>query len=260
VLRTVTAWMLCACFALAADGRCAAEQVVVGDWTITYSGAANWVLDGDEVRSVSAEEGGAITATREFSLTLGEPLHYFMEVIGHVFDAGDEARTCAAVIGESLAPLTINELEGGSADVDYIGTYKRAQVGSLTAEGTGIVRLELEAVSVAQGMPMAWLFVSSIPQIAADLNSDRAVDFDDFLTLQTHYGMADGATHADGDIDLDGDVDFQDFMVLQMEMRGVQSVQPAVPEPHSSLLGLIGFVACALFGSVVRRRRQRHPA
>ncbi len=43
----------------------------------------------------------------------------------------------------------------------------------------------------------------------------RSYDLDDFATLKCHFGMAAGATEANGDLDGDGDVDLDDFSILK---------------------------------------------
>ncbi len=48
----------------------------------------------------------------------------------------------------------------------------------------------------------------------ADLDGDGDVDLADLAILLAHYGMTEGATHADGDIDGDGDVDLADLAIL----------------------------------------------
>jgi hypothetical protein len=53
--------------------------------------------------------------------------------------------------------------------------------------------------------------VSSI--LAADFNDDGNIDGDDLTAWQTGFGMATGATHAQGDSDGDIDVDGNDFLI-----------------------------------------------
>lgn len=60
-----------------------------------------------------------------------------------------------------------------------------------------------------------------VPQVASpcptDLNGDRATDLIDLATLLANFGLASGATHAQGDVDGDGDVDLTDLAGLLVE-------------------------------------------
>ena len=79
-----------------------------------------------------------------------------------------------------------------------------------------------------------------------DLNGDRQVAFDDFLTLADNFGKPKGR-YTDGDIDGSGDVGFLDFLTLAENFgRGSTSTTlpslAAVPEPHSRMGFLLGMV------------------
>lgn len=50
--------------------------------------------------------------------------------------------------------------------------------------------------------------------LVGDLNRDRAVNFDDLLSLAQHYGSSGSATYAQGDVNDDGAVDFDDLLAL----------------------------------------------
>ena len=51
-------------------------------------------------------------------------------------------------------------------------------------------------------------------QLAGDVNRDRVVDLADWNVYQSHYGMASGATYADGDATGDGAVDSADSLIF----------------------------------------------
>jgi YD repeat-containing protein len=50
--------------------------------------------------------------------------------------------------------------------------------------------------------------------IAGDTNLDRAVNFDDLLTLAQNYGLTTGQTWSTGDLNGSGSVDFDDLLGL----------------------------------------------
>lgn len=56
--------------------------------------------------------------------------------------------------------------------------------------------------------------VSLATSLDGDIDGNRAVDFEDFLILQAHFGMPQLATRAQGDLDGDGRVAFSDFVIL----------------------------------------------
>ncbi len=99
------------------------------------------------------------------------------------------------------------------------------------------------------------------PPHAGDVDDDGDVDIFDFMDLQAHYGMTEGATWYMGDIDPydgngleysgDGDVDIFDFMDIQAAMGdpwwdGSSAMGNGVPEPASIVL--MGLAGAALLG------------
>ena len=59
-----------------------------------------------------------------------------------------------------------------------------------------------------------WPGVTSQPQCQDDLNGDRVVNLSDLAILLAHYGLASGASYADGDVNGDGKVDLSDLAAL----------------------------------------------
>ncbi len=101
----------------------------------------------------------------------------------------------------------------------------------------------------------AFRWIEAVPLLAADFDSDRDVDGEDFLAWQANFGLMMDATKRQGDFDNDGDVDGQDFVGWQSEFGSVVSnsalTQAAVPEPTALALTLV------MAGIVWQRRRSR---
>lgn len=76
-----------------------------------------------------------------------------------------------------------------------------------------------------------------------DANLDGTVDFADFLRLSASYEQDNG--WAGGDFDGSGLTDFDDFLILS-ENLGLGGDVASVPEPDSTMLFLVGIVACVL--------------
>jgi hypothetical protein len=94
----------------------------------------------------------------------------------------------------------------------------------------------------------------TIKVLPADFDSDGEVDGADFVTWQTHFPTASGATEATGDANGDGDVDGDDFTMWQSDFRTTLALAPTpIPEPSAVILGLL---AIPLLGNVARRRRR----
>ena len=109
------------------------------------------------------------------------------------------------------------------------------------------------------------------PPRVGDIDDDGDVDIFDFMDLQAHYGMTEGATWYMGDIDPydanslaasgDGDVDIFDFMEFQdgyTDPGGWSDESSAmgngIPEPASIVL--MSLVGAALLGPRKRKGKR----
>ena len=98
--------------------------------------------------------------------------------------------------------------------------------------------------------------LESIGSRPADANLDGLVQFRDFVTYTSNFGLRP-ATWSDGDFACDGEVNFRDFLIVSVnygEFRNEAQVADAiaaVPEPSSSTLA---FVAPAVWLLLVRTK------
>ena len=108
------------------------------------------------------------------------------------------------------------------------------------------------------------------PPRVGDVDDDGDVDIFDFMDIQAHYGMTEGATWFMGDIDPydgnslaacgDGDVDIFDFMDFQSAFfpghweAGGSAMGNGVPEPASIVL--MSLVGAALLGPRKRKGKR----
>jgi hypothetical protein len=118
--------------------------------------------------------------------------------------------------------------------------------------------LDLNVDGVIDGGDADTLITQIFRSTPGDFDLDGDVDGRDFLVLQHGFGTTSGATYLFGDADLDGAVDADNIAIWQ-NAYGFQraatsallltSETNAVPEPGTSLLGLLG-----LLGLVTRSK------
>ena len=93
------------------------------------------------------------------------------------------------------------------------------------------------------------LMLGSLGVASGDLNLDRAVAFDDFITLSANFGTEGSWTQ--GDLSCDGVVQFDDFLRLASNFASEPQALAAVPEPSGAwLMGMLCLFA------VLHRRHQ----
>lgn len=84
----------------------------------------------------------------------------------------------------------------------------------------------------------------------ADFNYSRTVDAADLAAWQNNYGLASGATRAQGDANGDGEVNGRDFLIWQQQANNAPPALASVPEPTAFAL----LVMAAAFLSLSRHR------
>jgi hypothetical protein len=70
----------------------------------------------------------------------------------------------------------------------------------------------------------------------ADFNYSRTVDSSDLAAWQNNYGLASGATRAQGDANGDGQVNGRDLLIWQRQSTAGVPALTAVPEPATWVL------------------------
>lgn len=88
--------------------------------------------------------------------------------------------------------------------------------------------------------------VGPTPVLAADFDENGVVDHLDLARWQAGFGLATGATHADGDTDADRDTDGADFLAWQQQFGSgvvLLAASQVVPEPSTWIVLLFGMMA-----------------
>jgi endonuclease/exonuclease/phosphatase family metal-dependent hydrolase len=109
----------------------------------------------------------------------------------------------------------------------------------------------LQRFDTAQGSSSTWF--DHLPVVVdfrifdfseSDFNYSRTVDATDLATWQSNYGLASGATRAQGDANADGQINGRDFLTWQRQATASVPTLAAVPEPASftMLIGALGIV------------------
>jgi endonuclease/exonuclease/phosphatase family metal-dependent hydrolase len=89
----------------------------------------------------------------------------------------------------------------------------------------------------------------------SDFNFSRTVDNADLTAWQNGYGIANGATRAQGDANGDGRVDGRDFLVWQQQYTAAAPTFVSVPEPGTLALFSCSLLFVARLLDAVRPRR-----
>lgn len=146
-------------------------------------------------------------------------------------------------VGASLSREDFQLVRGGSVLPNSVGTLAY-DANTFTATLTfannlanGDYTLLLNGnVTNALNVPMSGVFQDSFFVLAGDTNRDRAVNFDDLLTLAQNYGKS-GQTFASGNVDrsADGVVNFDDLLILAQNYGQSLSVSsPAMTSTRST--------------------------
>lgn len=123
-----------------------------------------------------------------------------------------------------------------------LGTIATSDLAGSVATSTGLLNiLNVEMGPIESGCN---------PNTLGDFDGNGAVEFADFLTLSSNFGLA-VADHTGGDADCNGTVEFADFLTLSSNFGTTVGGAESVPEPNA--FGLLGLASCLCL--VTRRRR-----
>lgn len=105
------------------------------------------------------------------------------------------------------------------------------------------------------------LFTAAV-NLPGDFNEDGDVNEVDLAAWEANYGLADSATHMQGDANGDLVVDGADFLLWQLDFTGstIVAASKTVPEPTSWLLMLASVASLICRQRVCFDRRRRKPA
>lgn len=150
----------------------------------------------------------------------------------------------------------IADLAAGSFQ-SYLASFNTANPGTFSATYTFNVRDNTAYNgAVANTTPLILELSGSVTGTvfhAGDFDGDGDVDGADFVSWQTNFPKASGATRDQGDADGDGDVDGADFVVWQTNFPFSPGPGATpVPESGSLLIAALG-VTC---GTLALRRRR----
>lgn len=116
------------------------------------------------------------------------------------------------------------------------------------------LRFDLNADGVISPDDVAFM-LSEQGTIAGDLNLDRKIGFDDFLTLSGAFGQS-GVGYGGGDVDCNGSVAFADFLTLSGQFGFDASTDGGEMAVVPEAAGYIPFAMAAL-ALALRFRRKR---
>ena len=133
-------------------------------------------------------------------------------------------------------------ISGQTEDFDANGNLEAADLDLLSwAFGSNDALFDLNYDGLVDLSDHAtWLEHAGV--IPGDANFDGTVAFPDFLALAEGFGQLGG--WAEGDFNADGTVGFPDFLILAENFGSASQATASVPEPHASVVLLIGLLGC----------------
>jgi hypothetical protein len=152
-------------------------------------------------------------------------------------------------------PLLMAAVAGSPTELsNMLQTFTSAIVG---AGNVLTLRLQANTNGQDEGYVFDNIVITGLVSfLASDFDKDGSVDSDDLAAWRSGFGIASGATKAQGDADYDGDVDSADLLVWQRQLGAPQpgvAVAAAVPEPAAGIVAFGAALGFAAFGG--RRRR-----
>jgi hypothetical protein len=196
-------------------------------------------------------KGLALLGSAQFSSSVSQTIRN-VDVLGtSKFTLASSGSAALSTQGLWLAPTARLDLKNNMLVIDYAaasplatvaasvtsaysgGTWTGNGIGSSLAGAPGRTVGFAEATRIASTFPttIAGVNVDSTAVVVrftaiGDTNLDRAVGFDDLLSLAQAYDQS-SRTYADGDTDFDSDVDFGDLLALAQQYGSTLAIQSA---------------------------------
>lgn len=175
-------------------------------------------------------------------------------VVGYIESSLDDSkRAFVWTAPGGMRPL--QDLLADDPGLDLTG-WSLTKAMDVSAEGLTIVGRAYDPA----GNEQAFRAVLAEPAVAimpGDVGRDGAVDFLDYLTVKGNFGMAAGATWADGDFDGDRDVDFIDYLAVKASFGASQAgaaIGPAAGGAGGSAPEPAGLALLLAAAAIVLRR------
>jgi hypothetical protein len=209
-------------------------------WVFNVAGAANLQVSVDMGAMGNFEAGGvdADTYTWTYSLDGGAFQPLFTSSV-------NEAVSATYTLANGTTTQTLDDplymTNTASATVQLTNVLQTL-TSSIAGAGTQLaVRLFTHTNAIDEAYVFDNLLVTGlVASNPADFNNDGLVNAADLTAWKTNFGLASGATKAQGDANNDGRVDGADFLIWQKALGAGSATAAfaAVPEPTAMALGL----------------------
>lgn len=216
-------WQINGLAALTAQaGRYTFNVFAAGSGMLTTTG--NEIVQGDSVSWVMDTTVPTVTATSA-GPEGGAPL-----VVRVTFS---DVVTGLTANDLALVPASGTPITPGAVSWDAASRTAKFTFSGALANGNYTAQMAANAVTDSAGNPLA--AGASIPTfvLAGDVNRDRAVNFNDLLTLARNYNGT-GKNWADGDLTGDGLVNFNDLLILARAYNTTLAA-PSAPLPSPAM-------------------------
>ncbi len=213
-------------------------------WAFNVAGAANLQVSVDMGAMGNFEAGGADADTYTWTYALdGGAFHPLFT------SSVDETTSANYTMANGQVTNLIDPLYMTNSANATVQLSNVLQTITSAIAGTGN-QLTIRLFSHTDGQAEAYAFdnlivTGLVAANPADFNNDGLVNSADLTAWRNNFGLASGATKAQGDANSDGCVDGADFLVWQRSFGAgsATAIAATVPEPATLLLGVLLSVA-----------------